>query len=62
MNFDFDINQNNYSLKKLDTKFDNIEITSPLIEIKHKKNSFFINGQILNDNRKFDIDQLKPIF
>ena len=62
LNFDFDINQNNYSLKKLDTKFDNIEITSPLIEIKHKKNSFFINGQILNDNRKFDIKELKPIF
>ncbi|MDC0126496.1 hypothetical protein OAH96_00695, partial [Candidatus Pelagibacter sp.] len=62
LNFDFDINQNNYSLKKLDTKFDNIEITSPLIEIKHKKNSFFINGQILNDNRKFDIEELKPIF
>ena len=62
LNFDFDINQNDYSLKKIDTKFDNIEITSPLIEIKHKKNSFFINGQILNDNRKFDIEELKPIF
>ena len=62
LNFDFDINQNDYSLKKIDTKFDNIEITSPLIEIKHKKNSFFINGQILNDTRKFDIEELKPIF
>ena len=62
LNFDFDINKNDYSLKKINTKFDNIEITSPLIEIKHKKNSFFINGQILNDNRKFDIEELKPIF
>ena len=62
LNFDFDINKNDYSLKKINTKFDNIEITSPLIEIKHKKNSFFINGQILNDNRKFDIKELKPIF
>ena len=62
LSFDFEINRNNYSLKKINAKFNNIDINSPLIEIKDKKNSFFINGQILNDNRKFDIEELKPIF
>ena len=62
LNFKFYIDENNYSLKKINTKFNDIEITSPLIEIKPKKNSFFINGQILNTNEKFDIEKLKPIF
>ena len=62
LNFNFYINKNNYSLKKIDTKFNNTDISSTLIEIKRKKNSFFINGQILNDNQKFDIDELKPVF
>ena len=62
LSFNFDINKNNYSIKKLDTKFNNIDISSPLINIKNKKNSFFVNGQILNDNKNFDIEELKSIF
>ena len=56
------INENYYSFKKIDTKLNDIEITSPLIEIKRKKNSYFINGQVLNKNKKFDIEELKPVF
>ena len=62
LSFNFYVNKNNYSLKKVNTKFNNIEITSPLIEIEHKKNSFFINGQILNDSKNFDIEELKIVF
>ena len=61
-NFDFNIDKNIYSLKKIDMKLNNIKITSPLIEIKKKKNSFFVNGHFLNDNKNFDIEELKPIF
>jgi len=61
LNFNFDINKNNYSLKKINAKFNNTDVTSPLIKIKYKKNSFFINGQILNDNKNFDIKEIKPI-
>ena len=61
-NFDFNINKNTYSLKKIDMKLNNIKITSPLIEIEKKKNSFFVNGQFLNDKKNFDIEELKPIF
>ena len=62
LNFSFDIEKNIYSLKQIDMKLNNIKITSPLIEIEKKKNSFFVNGQFLNDKKNFDIDELKPLF
>ena len=62
LNFSFDIEKNIYSLKQIDMKLNNIKITSPLIEIEKKKNSFFVNGQFLNDKKNFDIDRLEPIF
>ena len=43
-------------------KLNDVKITSPLIEIKEKTNLFFVNGQFLNDKKKFDVDKLKPIF
>ena len=63
-NFDlnFDINKNIYSLKKIHVKLNNIKLTSPLIEIKKKKDSFFVNGQFLNNKKNFDIEEIKPIF
>ena len=62
LNFNFDIDKNNYSLKRLDMELNNIKVTSPLIKIEKKKNSFFVNGQFLNDEKNFDIDELKSIF
>ena len=59
LNFNFNIRKNIYSLKQMDTIFNNIEITSPLIEIEKNKNLFFIKGQVLNDNQKINIDELK---
>ena len=61
-NFNFSINKNIYSLKRVDMEINNIKITSPLIEIKKKKNSFFVNGQFFNEKKKFDIENLKSIF
>ena len=62
LNFNFDVRENIYSLKQIDTIFNNLEITSPLIEIKKNKNLFFIKGQILNDDQKINIDELKKNF
>ena len=62
LNFDFDIDKNKLSLKQMNAVFNNIRITSPLIQIKKKKNLFFVNGKIINDNKKFNIQELKPIF
>ena len=62
LSFNFYIEKNNYLLKQIDAELNNIKITSPLIEIKEKKDSFFVNGQILNDKRVFDIKELRPFF
>ena len=62
LNFNFNIDKNIYSLKKINSKINDINITSPLIEIKQKKNSFFVNGQFLNDKKNFDIEELRLIF
>ena len=62
LNFDFDIIKNIYLLKHIDTKFNSIRVTSPLIEIKENKDLFFVKGKILNDKKDFDISELKKIF
>ena len=61
-NFNFNIDKKSYSLKQLDTVFNNIKITSPSIKIEKNKNSFFVNGQFLHDKKNFNIEQLKLIF
>ena len=62
LNFNFDIVNNIYLLMRIDTKFDTIRITSPLIEIKKNKDSFFVKGQILNDKKDFNVEEFKQIF
>ena len=62
LNFDFNINNNAYLLKKINMQINDIEIFSPLIEVNKKKNSFFINGQLLNDKKNFNTKELKLIF
>ncbi len=62
LNFDFDVSKNNYLLKKINTKINNIKITSPIIEIKKDNDLFFVNGQILNDTKKSNIEEFKPFF
>ena len=61
LNFNFDIDKSIYSLKQIDTKINDVKVISPLIEIKKKKKSFFINGHFLNDKKNFDIEELKLI-
>jgi len=62
LNFNFDIGKNIYSLQRIDMKLNNVKITSPLIEIEKNKNSFFVNGKLLNDKENFDIEKFKLIF
>ena len=62
LNFEFSIKKNVYSLNQIYTKFNDIKMTSPLVKIKKNKNSFFVNGQILNEEKIFDINELKPVF
>jgi len=62
LNFNFNIDKDIYSLKLINTKINNIKITSPLIEIEKNKNSLFIKGQFLNDKKIFDVKEFQSIF
>ena len=62
LNFNFDINKSLYLLEQIDMRLNNVEVTSPLIEINKKKNLFFINAEFQNDKQKFDIKELKFLF
>ena len=62
LNFDYDIDKNSYSLKKIDTKFNDIKIISPFIEIENKKDSIFVNGLVSSGKKIFETDEFKPIF
>ena len=62
LNFDYDIDKNSYSLKKIDTKFNDIKIISPFIEIENKKDSIFVNGLVSSGKKIFEMDEFKPIF
>ena len=62
LNFKFNISKNIYSLKKIDTKFNDIKLSFPSIEVKKNKNLFFVDGQFLTEKKNFDIKELKSIF
>tara|TARA_B100000795_G_scaffold252510_1_gene222117 strand:- start:379 stop:2574 length:2196 start_codon:yes stop_codon:yes gene_type:complete len=61
-NFNFNINKNKYSLTALNAEINNVELSSPLIEINEKKKLFFIKGKILSSERNFSRDQLDKMF
>ena len=57
LDFKFNINKDKYSLTKIETKINNINLLSPLIEVVKESDLFLIKGKILtskkNFNRKF---------
>ena len=61
LNLSFNINNNQLTLSKIETNLNSAKLKSPLIKIEEKKNIFFINGKVINDQQNFDISKLKPI-
>ena len=61
LNLSFNISENQLTLSKIETDLNSIKLKSPLIKIEEKKNIFFINGKVINDQQNFDINKLKPI-
>ena len=55
------LRKNQLTLRKIETDLNSVRLRSPLIQIEEKKNKFFINGKVINDQQNFDIDKLKPI-
>jgi len=54
----FDIKKNKYSLMKIKSQVNGIELSSPLIRINKKKDQFLIAGKILTNKKNFDRDQI----
>ena len=62
LDLSFDLSKNQLTLRKIETDLNSVRLKSPLIKIEQKKNIFFINGKIVNDQKDFDIDKLNPMF
>jgi len=61
LNLSFNISKNKLTLRKIETDLNSIKLKSPLIKIEEKKNIFFIEGKVINDQQNFDINKLKLI-
>lgn len=61
LNLSFDISKNQLTLRKVETKINDIKLKSSLIKVEEKKNRFFIEGEAISDQQNFDINKLKPI-
>ena len=59
LDFEFNITSNQYLFNEIESNFNEIGLISPLIEINKKNDLFFFNGSILNDNKNFNIQNLK---
>ena len=62
LNFKFDIKKEKYSLTELKTDFNEVGLSSPLIEVVEKKDLFLVKGQILTGKKNFNINQLNILF
>ncbi|MDA7810902.1 hypothetical protein N8968_00890 [Candidatus Pelagibacter sp.] len=61
LNLSFNISNNQLTLNKIETDLNSVKLKSPLIKIEEKKNIFFVDGKIINDQQNFDINKLKPM-
>ena len=62
LNFDFNINKNQYSLTQIKTDFNDIKISSKLIQLHERKNHFLVKGNIETKEKNFETEQLKILF
>ncbi|MDC1540792.1 hypothetical protein N8378_00545 [Candidatus Pelagibacter ubique] len=62
LNLSFNISNNQVTLKKIETNLNSVKLKSPLIKIEKKKDIFFVDGEVANEEQNFDINKLKPIF
>ena len=58
----FEIKKNNYTLKNIKSKFNQIKLTSPLIKIKKKKSLFLIDGKLKTKDKDVDIKLINNFF
>ena len=62
LDFKFDINKDKYSLTRVETNLNDIDLSSPLIEVVKKSDLFLIKGKILTSEKNFTKNQLSKTF
>ena len=62
LDFKFNINKDKYSLTKIETKINNINLLSPLIEVVKESDLFLIKGKILTSKKNFNREELNTTF
>ena len=61
LNLSFNISNNQLTLRKIKTNFNSVKLKSSLIKIEKKKDIFFVDGNLVNEEQNFDLRKLKPI-
>ena len=59
INFNFNLQKNNYLLNKINFKVEEVNFISERLNIKKKKNSFLINGIVGNDQSSLNLNIFK---
>ena len=62
LNLLFNIKKNQFLLEQINTEFNKIELSSPSILIKEKKDLFLFSGKILSNEKNFNINLLNNLF
>ena len=62
LDFKFNINKDKYTLTKIETKINNINLLSPLIEVVKESDLFLIKGKILTSKKNFNREELNTTF
>jgi len=62
LSFIFEIKKNKYSLKKIITSFNEINLSAPSIEVRHENDIFLVNGKISTEEKSIDIKELSTLF
>jgi hypothetical protein len=58
LDLNFQIRKDKYFLKNVNVEINDVQFSSPLIQINEKKDLFLIEGKILHNERDFNKDQL----
>ena len=62
LNFIFDVKYNQFNLRDIRTKFNQVPILSSITEIQKKDKNFYINSKLETNKKDFNFNELNKIF
>ena len=61
LNLFFKIKDKEYFFKDIETNYNQLKLSSPLIKIKEKNNQFLVNGKLISSEKDIDIKLLRSL-